>query len=79
MRCSVQRSRDLQVGDAVVYDDVDRLLGEIIDDSQAFQTPPVRQRIHHEINGPNLLGAAGQQQWTSRTFQQVKAGFIWRL
>lgn len=34
----------------MIHDNIDRLLGETLDDSQALQTPPVRQRAHHEID-----------------------------
>ena len=40
-RCLVQRSCDIQAKDGVIHDDIDSLLSEMVDDSQALQTATI--------------------------------------
>ena len=48
--------------DAVVDDDVDGLLGEVVDDRQAFQTSTVVESVHHEVHRPDLIRPGREEQ-----------------
>jgi len=42
----------------VIGDDVDRLLGEVVDDGEALHASTVGQRVHHEVHRPHLIRRA---------------------
>jgi hypothetical protein len=46
---------------AVIENDLDRLLGEIVDQRQALQPPSAVERIHDEIHRPDLVWRLWQQ------------------
>jgi hypothetical protein len=50
----VEHARDIQFGNAVIDDDVDRLSGEVAHDREAFETTAAVERVHHEIHRPDL-------------------------
>jgi hypothetical protein len=58
-RNRVQDASDVLAGDAMIDDDVDRLLAEVVDDRQALQPPAVLEGVAHEVHRPHLVRTVG--------------------
>src|SRR5262249_10812011 len=56
-------ARHIHARNAVIGDDLDRLLGEVVDQRQTLQPPATIERIHHEIHRPDLVRRLRQEQW----------------
>jgi len=54
----IEHVRNVAARDPVIDRDIQALSGEVIHDRQALDAPARRERIHHEIDAPDLVRAA---------------------
>lgn len=57
----LEHAHDVAASHAVVKCDLDRLLGEIIDDGEHLQAPAIFEPIHHESIDQTSLGRLGSE------------------
>src|SRR5262245_51925503 len=57
---AIQHARHVLAGDPEVHCNVQALSGEVIDDGQTLDATAAGERVHHEIDAPDLVGPPRQ-------------------